>query len=94
MEVHQWYISIIGMSDMDVKELEKAKQDVRLTQLEIDTKIIKTDLTNISKNLDHIANNHLSHLKDDISRLDTRVWAILFAIITLIGSTLLSVWLS
>tara|TARA_R100001510_G_C7614002_1_gene176701 strand:+ start:104 stop:352 length:249 start_codon:yes stop_codon:yes gene_type:complete len=80
------------MSDMDVKDLEKAKQDVRLTQLEIDTKIIKTDLSNISKNLDTIATNHLAHLKQDISKLDTRVWAILFSIIILIGSTLLSVW--
>ena len=80
------------MSDMDVKELEKAKQDVRLTQLEIDTKIIKTDLNNISKNLDVISNNHLEHLKQDISKLDTRVWAILFSIIMLTGSTLLSVW--
>jgi predicted nucleic acid-binding Zn-ribbon protein len=80
------------MSDMDVKELEKAKQDVRLTQLEIDTKIIKTDINNISKNLDVISNNHLEHLKQDISKLDTRVWAILFSIIMLTGSTLLSVW--
>jgi predicted nucleic acid-binding Zn-ribbon protein len=79
---------------MDVKELEKAKQDVRLTQLEIDTRIIKTDLNNISKNLDTIATNHLEHLKQDISRLDTRVWAILFSIIILIGSTVLSIWLS
>ena len=77
---------------MDVKELEKAKQDVRLTQLEIDTKIIKTDINNISKNLDVISNNHLEHLKQDISKLDTRVWAILFSIIMLTGSTLLSVW--
>ena len=79
---------------MDQKELEQAKADVRITQLEIDTRIIRSDVQNISKNLDTIATNHLEHLKQDISKLDTRVWAILFSIIILIGSTVLSIWLS
>lgn len=79
---------------MDQKELEKAKADVRLTQLEIDTGIIKTDLK-------VLRDNHLHHLAMDIEKmdkkidkLDTRIFAILFSIITLIGSTLLSAWLS
>ena len=79
---------------MDQKELERAKADVRITQLEIDTRIIRSDVQNISKNLDTIATNHLEHLKQDIAKLDTRVWAILFSIIILIGSTVLSIWLS
>lgn len=79
---------------MDQEELKQARADVRITQLEIDTKIIRSDLQNISKNLDTIATNHLEHLKQDISKLDTRVWAILFSIVILIGSTLLSTWLS
>ena len=62
----------------------------RLTQVENDTKSIRTDIRVIKE-------NHLKHIEADmgsidkrVERLDTRVWAILFSIILLIGSTLLS----
>ena len=68
---------------MDKVELEKAKESVRLTQLEIDTKIISTDIKNIK-------NNHLAHIESTmgsldrkIEKLDNRVWAILFSIVIL-----------
>lgn len=63
----------------------------RLTQVETDTKSIRTDIRVIKE-------NHLKHLETDmakqsnaIEKIDTRVWAILFSIILLIGSTLLSI---
>jgi hypothetical protein len=79
---------------MDKIGLEKAKQDVRLTQLEIDTKIIKSDLKSIK-------DNHLAHMADDIDsienkldKLDTRVWSILFGIVILAASNVLATWIS
>jgi len=71
---------------MDRNKLEKAKQEVRLTQLEIDTKIIKSDIK-------VIRDNHLAHMAKDIDKIDTKVdkldmrlWAIL---ILLVGSLLI-----
>ena len=79
---------------MDNNELQKARQDVRLTQLEIDTRIIKSDIKTIK-------DNHLAHMSDDIDsiekkldKLDNRVWAILFAIVTLAATNVLATWLA
>ena len=75
---------------MDHKQLEKAKQDVRLTQLEIDTRIIKTDIKTIKDNhLAHIESNRGS-LDRKLEKLDNRVWAIRLSIVLLIGSNLLA----
>ena len=78
------------MGQMDQKELAQARSDVRITQLEIDTKIISTDIKTIK-------NNHLAHMKEDIDRieskldkLDTRVWSILFAIVILAASNVIA----
>ena len=75
---------------MDKAELEKMKEGVRLTQLEIDTRIIKTDLSTIK-------NNHLAHIESNmgsldrkIEKLDNRVWAILFAIVTLAATNVIA----
>ena len=77
---------------MDKVQLQKAREDVRLTQLEIDTRIIKADITTIK-------DNHLKHMADDIDsienkmdKLDNRVWAILFAIVTLAATNVLATW--
>ena len=75
---------------MDHKQLETAKQDVRLTQLEIDTRIIKTDIKTIKDNhLAHIESN-MGSLDRKLEKLDNRVWAILLSIVLLIGSNLLA----
>ena len=75
---------------MDRTELEKAKESVRLTQLEIDTRLI-------SKDVKQIRDNHLQHMSQDIDRienkldkLDTRVWSILFAIVILAASNVIA----
>ena len=77
---------------MDKVELQKAREDVRLTQLEIDTRIIKADITTIK-------DNHLKHMADDIDsienkmdKLDNRIYAILFAIVTLAATNVLATW--
>jgi ubiquinone biosynthesis protein UbiJ len=74
---------------MDKTELEKAKADVRITQLEIDTKIIRSDISTIK-------NNHLAHMAQDIDRieqkvdkLDTRLWIVLSSIIILAASNVI-----
>lgn len=74
---------------MDRNELEQAKEGVRLTQLEIDTKIIRSDIHTLKT-------NHLAHLESSMSsmdrrleRLDNRVWMILFSIIMLVVSNLI-----
>ena len=75
---------------MDKVELEKMKEGVRITQLEIDTRIIKSDISTIK-------NNHLQHMAQDIDRieskldkLDNRVWAILFSIVILAASNVIA----
>jgi uncharacterized protein Yka (UPF0111/DUF47 family) len=74
---------------MDQKELEKARSDVRLTQLEIDTQLI-------SKDVKQIRDNHLHHMAQDIDRvenkidkMDQRLWAIMFMIVALAASNVL-----
>ena len=79
---------------MDKVELEKAKSDVRLTQLEIDTRIIKTDIKTIKDNhLAHIESN-MGSLDRKLEKLDNRVWAILFGIVTLAATNVLATWFS
>ena len=75
---------------MDRNELEKAKEGVRITQLEIDTKIIKTDLKVIKDNhLAHIESN-MGSLDRKIEKLDNRVYAILFSIVILAASNVIA----
>lgn len=75
---------------MDKVELERAKEGVRLTQLEIDTQLI-------SKDLKHIRDNHLQHMAQDIDRIenkldkvDQRVYMILFSIVILAASNVIA----
>jgi len=75
---------------MDPIQLAKAKEEVRLTQLEIDSKIIRSDINQLK-------NNHLKHIEKSmdnmdkrIEKLDTRVWAILFSIVCLAASNVMT----
>jgi len=75
---------------MDKTELDQAKSDVRITQLEIDTKIIRSDISTIK-------NNHLKHIEKSmenmdkkIEKLDNRTWAILFSIVILAASNVIA----
>jgi len=84
------YISLREGTDMDKTELEKARSEVRLTQLEIDANIIKTDIKTIK-------NNHLAHIESNmgsldrkLEKLDNRVWAILFSIVALALSNIVA----
>ena len=79
---------------MDIEQLTRAKQDARLSQLEIDTRLI-------SKDVKTIRDNHLVHISQDIDRIeikvdkmDQRIYLILFGIISIIGTTVVSIWLS
>ena len=79
---------------MDKTELERAKSDVRITQLEIDTKIIRSDISTIK-------NNHLKHIEKSmdsmdkkIEKLDNRTWAILFSIVILAASNVMATFFS
>ena len=60
---------------MDKKEQE------RLTQVELDTKTITTDVRLIQKDISVIKTNHLKHIEDDVKKIDTRLWAILLLLI-------------
>ena len=71
-------------------ELEKLNTETRLTQVEIDTKLIRSDITTIK-------NNHLKHIEKSmdsmdkkIEKLDTRIWAILFGIVMLAISNVMA----
>tara|TARA_X000001316_G_C917653_1_gene31837 strand:+ start:497 stop:718 length:222 start_codon:yes stop_codon:yes gene_type:complete len=68
--------------DMDKQQLETQK---RLGQVETDVKIIKHDITIIK-------DNHLKHIEKDVSKIDTRLWAILFMIVALAASNVLATW--
>lgn len=68
---------------METWSKERLDTEKRLTQVELDTKIIRGDITQIK-------NNHLKHIEKSmdnmdrkIEKLDTRVWAILFGIVML-----------
>ena len=78
------------ITEVDKVELERAKEGVRLTQLEIDTQLI-------SKDLKHIRDNHLQHMAQDIDRIenkldkvDQRVYMILFSIVILAASNVIA----
>ena len=79
---------------MDTQQLNTAKEQMRLTQLEIDTKIIKSDIITIK-------NNHLKHIEKSmdnmdkkIEKLDNRTWAILFSIVILAASNVMATFFS
>lgn len=68
---------------METWSKERLDTEKRLTQVELDTKIIRGDISLIK-------NNHLKHIERSmenmdrkIEKLDTRVWAILFGIVML-----------
>lgn len=82
------------ITEVDKVELERAKEGVRLTQLEIDTQLI-------SKDLKHIRDNHLQHMAQDIDRIenkldkvDQRVYMILFSIVILAASNVIATFFS
>ena len=75
------------VEQMDQQQL---KTEERLSQVEIDTKLIRSDITTIK-------NNHLKHIEASmgsmdkrIEKLDTRVWAILFSIVILAASNVIA----
>lgn len=57
------------------------KEQERLTQVELDTKTISTDVRLIQKDISVIKTNHLKHIEDDVKKIDTRLWAILLLLI-------------
>ena len=57
------------------------KEQERLTQVELDTKTITTDVRLIQKDISVIKTNHLKHIEDDVKKIDTRLWAILLLLI-------------
>jgi hypothetical protein len=60
--------------------MNKKEQD-RLTQVEIDTKTIDTNMRLLHKDVNIIRDNHLVHLAQDIKKLDTRLWAVLLLLV-------------
>ena len=60
--------------------MNKKEQD-RLTQVEIDTKAIDTNMRLLHKDVQVIRDNHLKHLADDLKKLDMRLWAILLLLV-------------
>lgn len=69
---------------MEKSQLETQK---RLGQVETDVKIIRNDIHTIKE-------NHLKHIEKDVSKIDTRLWAILFMIVALAITNVLATWLS
>lgn len=72
---------------MDSKKL---KTEERLAQVELDTKIIRSDINTIKT-------NHLAHIEKSmdsmdkrIEKLDNRTWAILFSIVILAASNVVA----
>lgn len=57
------------------------KETDRLTQVEIDTKTIDTNMRLLHKDVQVIRDNHLKHLAEDIKKLDMRLWAILLLLV-------------
>jgi len=75
---------------MDPIQLAKAKEEMRLTQLEIDSKIIRSDIHQLKTNhLKHIEKS-IDNMDKRIEKLDTRVWAILFSIVILAASNVMA----
>ncbi len=65
----------MGRNKMNKKEQE------RLTQVEIDTKSISTDVRIIQKDISIIKTNHLKHIEEDIKKIDMRMWAVLLLLV-------------
>jgi len=57
------------------------KEQERLTQVELDTKTISTDVRLIQKDISVIKTNHLKHIEDDVKKIDMRLWAILLLLL-------------
>ena len=57
------------------------KEQERLTQVEVDTKAIQTDVRLIQKDISVIKTNHLKHIEEDVKKIDMRMWAILLLLI-------------
>tara|TARA_R100001463_G_scaffold118434_1_gene174186 strand:- start:598 stop:840 length:243 start_codon:yes stop_codon:yes gene_type:complete len=62
------------------KAVNKKEQE-RLTQVELDTKTISTDVRLIQKDISVIKTNHLKHIEDDVKKIDMRLWAILLLLV-------------
>ena len=75
---------------VDKVELEKMREGVRLTQLEIDTRIIKTDLKTLRDNHLHHMSQDIDRIENKLDKLDNRVWAILFSIVILAASNVIA----
>jgi hypothetical protein len=60
--------------------MNKREQE-RLTQVEVDTKAIQTDVRLIQKDISVIKTNHLKHIEEDVRKIDMRMWAILLLLI-------------
>jgi hypothetical protein len=60
--------------------MNKREQE-RLTQVEVDTKAIQTDVRLIQKDISVIKTNHLKHIEEDVKKIDMRMWAILLLLI-------------
>jgi len=75
---------------METWSKERLDTEKRLTQVELDTKIIRGDINTIK-------NNHLKHIEKSmdsmdkkIEKLDNRTWAILFSIVILAASNVIA----
>jgi hypothetical protein len=60
--------------------MNKREQE-RLTQVEVDTKAIQTDVRLIQKDISVIKTTHLKHIEEDVKKIDMRMWAILLLLI-------------
>ena len=75
------------MNKMDHNQL---KTETRLTQVEVDTKLIRSDISVIKTNhLKHIEKS-VDNMDKRIEKLDTRIWAILFGIVMLAISNVMA----
>ena len=57
------------------------KEQERLTQVEVDTKAIQTDVRLIQKDISVIKTNHLKHIEEDVRKIDMRMWAVLLLLV-------------
>ena len=57
------------------------KEQERLTQVEVDTKAIQTDVRLIQKDISVIKSNHLKHIEEDDRKIDMRMWAVLLLLV-------------
>ena len=57
------------------------KEQERLTQVEVDTKAIQTDVRLIQKDISVIKTNHLKHIEEDVKKIEMRMWAVLLLLV-------------